>query len=275
MRRIILCLPLCLCLGSDRRAEPPALPTAVVRADVVKDNGGALPTAAEFEKLAKLDPIAFLEAALRRYAREVKGYTLTMQKQERLGGKLHPTEVIEVRFVEKPHSVHFTWIEGARLAERVMYVEGENDGKMLARPRGVAARLVAGDIVSRDVTGPDARQSGRYTLNEFGLKKATERILVSWKKAKEAGDLQVEYQGIQKIKDAGDRPCHVLKRTSKTPENDGVVETTLYVDVETWLQAGAILKDKDGMLIGAYYFRDVRLNPEFKKDAFSRAALKP
>jgi len=275
MQRIILCLPLCLCLGSDRRAEPPALPTAVVRADVVKDNGGELPTAAEFEKLAKLDPIAFLEAALRRYAREVKSYSLTMQKQERLAGKLHPTEVIAVRFVEKPHSVQFTWVEGARLAERALYVEGENDGKMLARPRGVAARLVAGDIVSRDVAGPDARQSGRLTLNEFGLKKATERILVSWKKAKEAGDLQVEYQGIQKMKEAGDRPCHVLKRVSKTPENDGVVETTLYMDVETWLQAGAVLKDKDGMLIGGYYFRDVRLNPEFKKDAFSRAALKP
>lgn len=270
----MLCLPLCLCLGSDRPTEIPVPPTAVVRADEVKDNGGELPTAAELERLAKQDPIAFLEACLRRYAREVKGYNLTMQKQERLSGKLHATEVIEVRFVEKPHSVHFTWIEGARLAERALYVEGENDGKMLARPRGIAARLVAGDVVSRDVTGPDARQSGRYALNEFGLKKATERILVSWKKAKEAGELQVEYLGVQKIKEAGDRACHVLRRASKSPENDGVVETTLYVDVETWLQAGAILKDKDGMLIGAYYFRDVRLNPDFKKDHFSRAALK-
>ncbi|MBL8798304.1 MAG: hypothetical protein JNM56_30700, partial [Planctomycetia bacterium] len=57
MQRILFCLPLCLCLGSDRPPErPPVLPVVVVRADLVKDNGAALPSAAEFERLAKDDP---------------------------------------------------------------------------------------------------------------------------------------------------------------------------------------------------------------------------
>src|SRR5262245_41643793 len=165
MHRILLCLPLCLCLGSDRpdRILAPSLPVLLTsaRGDEFKDNGDQLPTGAEMERLAREQPIAFLENCLRRYAREVKAYTLTMNKQENIGGKIHPTEVIEVTFRDKPHSVLFKWVEGSRLAERALYVEGENNGKMLARPNGGVARLVAGDVVARDVNGADARQSAR------------------------------------------------------------------------------------------------------------------
>jgi hypothetical protein len=245
----------------------------MVRADV-KDTGSALPSNADMERLAQKQPIAFLENCLLRCGREVKGYTLTLHKQENIGGKIHPTEVIEVCFRDKPHSVLFKWVEGARLAERALYVEGENDGKMLARPSGTVARLVAGDVVAREVSGADARQSGRYTLDEFGFKKSTERLLRSWKAARETGKLQIEFLGTKKVMEVGDRTCFVLRRTDKVPDTD-VKETTVYFDTVTWLQVGVVLKDDNGLLLGSYYFRDVKLNPEFGKEQFQRAALKP
>jgi hypothetical protein len=226
-------------------------------------------------QLAKDAPIAFLTECLARYDREVKGYRAVMQKQERIAGRLQPKEIIKVCFKEKPHSVLLVWIEGARRAERALYVDGENNGKMLARPNGLIARKVAGDVVERDVDGSDARQSGRYPLNEYGIKKGTERTLAAWRAAHDQGALHVEFLGEQLVKEAGDRPCYKLRRRYARPENDGVTELTLYVDKENLLQVGSVLKGTGGKLIGEYFFRDLELNPAFSDGQFERGALTP
>jgi hypothetical protein len=275
MYRILLCLPLCLCLGSDRPAVERAAPNAQARADAVKDNGGALPAAAAMEKLAHSDPISFLENAIRHCSRDGKSYSLIMQKRESQNGELQPVEVIEVSFKESPYSVYFHWTQGARLAARVLYVAGENEGKMLVRPNGGLARFVAGDVVAKDVNSPEARNSGRYPINQFGFKKGMERTLASWKRAKDAGALNVEYLGRSKVKELDDRECYVLKRIAKEPENDGVKESLYYFDAENYCQTGVVLKNSDGGLVGAYWFRDVKFNPTFKKDQFDPAVLKP
>jgi hypothetical protein len=49
----------------------------------------------------------------------------------------------------------------------------------------------------------------------------------------------------------------------------------VYIDKDTWLQIGSVLKDKDGKLLGEYIFRDIRLNPTFKPEQFQKAALVP
>jgi hypothetical protein len=230
---------------------------------------------AKMAQLAKNDPIAFLTECLARYDREVKGYRAVMQKQERIGGRLQPKEIINVCFKEKPHSVLLVWIEGARRAERALYVDGENNGKMLARPNGLIARKVAGDIVERDVDGPDARQSGRYPLSEYGIKKGTERTLAAWRAARDERALHVEYLGEQRVREAGDRLCYKLRRRNARPENDGVTELTIYVDKENLLQVGSVLKGGGGKLIGEYFFRDIELNPAFSDGQFERGALSP
>jgi outer membrane lipoprotein-sorting protein len=67
----------------------------------------------------------------------------------------------------------------------------------------------------------------------------------------------------------------VIQRTKYArPEDDGVTELIIYVDTETLLQVGTVLKGADGQLIAEYYFRDIRLNPQFRPNQFTRAALK-
>jgi hypothetical protein len=239
-----------------------------------KEGGGKAdtPSAAEMERLARDKPIEFLETCLRVYDRTVKGYTLTMQKQERIGGKLQRTEVIDVAFRDQPPAVLMRWVEGARLAAASLYVEGENNGKLLVRPAGL---LLGGLIVERDPEGEQAKQSGRYPMTQFGLKKAMERTLKSWKAARDKDELHVEYLGERQVKEAGDRTCYALRRDRYArPENDGVLELTVYIDKETLLQVGSTIKGEDGKLIGEYFFRDIHLNPEFKADQFTREALK-
>jgi hypothetical protein len=271
MIRALFCLPLCLALTPEPRPSAAlAWPEAASFAEVA-DDGKDLPENAQMEKLAKTDPIAFLENCLKRYDREVKGYQVTLRKQERIGGKLQRSEVIEAQFREEPFSVAFEWKEGARLAKKVMYVKGENKDQLLVKPSGLGSLI---GIVERDPTGDEAKQSGRYPLTEFGIKLGTQRTLAAWVAAKKQDALHVEFLGEKKIKELDDRPCWVLKRTRyKKPEDDGVSELTTYIDKETWLQVGSLLKGADNEVIGEYFFRDVRLNPEFKKDTFTREAL--
>ena len=222
-------------------------------------------------RLAETDPIAFLEACLRRYDREVKGYHCILHKQERLEGTLQPSEEIACDFREEPFSVLMEWKKGAGLAQRTLFVKGENKDKILVKGTGLLA--LAG-VVERDTDSPDAKKSSRYPINEFGIKCGMERTLASWKAAQKDGALHVEYLGEVKVKEAGDRVCWKLRRTGyKAPEDGGVTESTFYYDKETWLQVGSTLKGADGQLVGEYFFNDIELNPDFKADTFTREAV--
>lgn len=274
MYRFLLALSPVLFLGCGSGDAQPARATDPKNAAVV-DRGDRLPTAAEMEKLAKDDPIGFVEACLRRYNREVQGYKGVLEKQERVGGTLNDAEVVTIAFREKPHSALMIWQKGAGLAERSMYVEGENNNKLLARPNGGFARFAVGDIVERDVDSEDARKTSRYTMAQFGMKKATERVLGSLRDGKDSGDLNVEYLGIKKLKEAGDRPCYVLQRVFAKPDEEGIQKAVVSFDTENWLQIGTLLTKENGDLVAAYYFRDLEINPDFKPEQFTRAALKP
>ncbi len=237
----------------------------------------APPDTSTMTNLARNDPFAFLENCLMHYDRDVRGYALTMQKQERLQGRLQNKEVIEVAFNDRPHSVSLHWLQGARKADRVIYVAGENDGMMLAHPTGAAGMLVK--VVRRKVDSEEARQSGRYTLDQFGFKNTLTRAIASMQTAQKKGALHLEFQGEAKVIETGQRVCYKIKRTYSEPEADGTQELTLYVDRENYLPIGVVVKGKvepasgNRELLGEYFFRDVRLNPEFKPDQFKEAAF--
>lgn len=250
------------------QAFPAALPWQPLREVGLK---GGFP----LEHLLRTRPVEFLQMSLDRYEREVEGYRLIFRKRERIAGKLYPAEkdkyeTVEVHFREKPFSVHFNWLKEPKLAQKVLYVEGENDGKMLARPRGLLGALV----VSRDVDGADAKASGRYTIDQFGLQLALRRTVANMRKAQARDKLFVEYQGLVTLPAVGDRPCYKFVRTPyDPPDEDGINELTLYIDQETWLQVGSVLKDAQGNLIAEYYFSDIELNPDFPASQFTRGAI--
>jgi hypothetical protein len=273
MRRLLLSLSAYFVLlpGGPRAesADRQAVPTPL---KAVPDDGAALPDNAAMTRLAKEGPIRFLENCLKRCDREVHGYRCTLVKQERLEGKLQRSEVTAIAFREKPFSVLMEWKQGARLAQRVLYIKGANGDKLVVKPTGLAALV---GVVERDPEGPDARKSSRYPLTEFGIKIGMERTLGSWEQARKDGALHVEYLGSRKVHEVGGRPCWVLKRTGyRRPEEDGITELTTYIDQETWLQVGSVVKGAEGQVLGAYYFRDLQLNPKFPADTFTREAVK-
>jgi hypothetical protein len=260
MSRLFVFLPLCVVLAPAYPQEPAARPVP----EQARPPGHALPDA---------DPFVFLEKCLERYDREVLGYNAILWKQERIDGRLQNPELVKVHFRERPFSVFMRWLQGARNAQCALFVEGQNDNKVLALPYGLLAHL---GIFEKSPTGPEASQSSRYPISEFGLKKGTERVLKHWRMARAEGKLHVEYVGLFRVPAVGDRECYKIRRTRYArPEDNGVTELTLYIDRETWLQVGSVLHGAEGELIAEYYFRDVRVNPDFAPNQFERSALKP
>jgi hypothetical protein len=230
-----------------------------------------LPDEAAMESLAKSDPVAFFRQCLRRYDREVSGYTCVLDKTERLDDKVQPQETIAACFREEPFSALLEWEKNARLAKRSLYVKGQNNDKLLVLPNGRLLSLAG--IVTRDPDGPSAKSSSRYPQTEFGIKIGTERTVHDWEAAKDRKALHVEYVGLKKVPECGDPLCYVFHRSHyDKPEQDGIIDATMYIDKETWLQVGSVLKSEDG-LVGQYFFRHIKLNPDFKPDTFTRKGL--
>ncbi len=219
-------------------------------------------------------PLLFLELCADRFDRQVHGYTCTFVKKERIGGKLFPPgkndyEVIHAACREHPFSVFFQWEKKARLAARALYVEGENDNKILVRP--IVTLL---PIQARALDDPQAKKSGRYSMARFGMGLAIKRTVAAMRTAEALGTLHVRYVGEFKVRQVGDRVCYKFVRTPYEPlEEDALNELTIYIDKETWMQVGSILKDPNGNLLAEYFFRDIDVNPEFDETQFTRKAL--
>jgi hypothetical protein len=274
MWRLLLCLLLCLSLApaplpvGDDGGDPA---NDLANLQPIVDDGSTLPDNEEMKRLAQDDPIRFLENCLRRCNREIRGYRATLHKQERLKGQLPEPETIQVSFREEPFSVLLHWTQGAGQAGAALYVRGANDDKVLVRPSGLK-RFIG--IVERDPEGPQARENGRYYLTGFGIKIGTQRTLAGWVSARERNALHIHYLGTRPVPELGGRICHVLQRDHyEFAADDGITELTTFIDAETWLQTGTVLRGSAGELIASYFFCDLQLNPAFSEDTFTRQGI--
>ncbi len=224
------------------------------------------------ESLPDPDILTFLQMCIDRYQREVTGYRCILDKQERVGstpsggGRLLPPESVTAEFREHPFSVHMKWLRGAGLAQEVLYVKGQNNGKMLVKLSGI------GLVWPKSLDDPQVKQSGRYGIEEFGMLKGIARTLHDWKEARAEGKLNVKYEGVYQVAQVGNRSCYKIHRTGY-PDPEGIADVILYIDTERWLQVGSILRGEQRQLIGEYFFRDIEMNPSYPPSYFSRNLL--
>ena len=263
---LMICLPLCLFLVPDR--APVALSISpLAPSEEYCEDGRSLPDDAAFERLARENAVAFLDACLKRYHREIKGYCGVMKKQERIGREEIAPELLDFWFREDPYSVLLKWRQGARGAKASLFVQNQNSNRVAV----VATRL--GVVWDIDPEGRFAGEAGRYSIREFSLRQATERTRRAWAAAQENGCLCVEYLGKAPVAELDGRTCYRLRRTC-TPPEDGVATVELAIDAESWLQTGSILLDSHGNLVGKYQFCRLQINPQFDATQFERSALK-
>jgi hypothetical protein len=262
---LLICMPLCLLFVPDR--SPVALSITQDPQDRYDDDGQGLPSDDKFARLAAEDPVAMLDASLKRQHREVHSYSGVLHKTERMKGKVQTPEIIDIWFKESPYSVLMKWRQGNRGGRASLYVQDQNKNR-------VAVLTKVGLVVDLDPEGRLVADGGRYSIREFSMRQGTERTLRAWKAAKEKGILKVEYVGKKPVPELDNRVCYVLKRTCNPPEEEGLVTLQISIDAATWLQIGSTLIDGAGELIGRYDFTSLKVNPELPDDQFERAMLK-
>ncbi|MBX3443001.1 MAG: DUF1571 domain-containing protein [Planctomyces sp.] len=104
----------------------------------------------------------------------IPDYTSTFVKRERIGGDLTAEQQIQLKVRHAPFSVYMKWRSG-ETGQQVIYVNGQNEGKMLVKPGGLKGR-VAGTL-SVDPDSSLARSQARYPVTMIGLTALAETIL--------------------------------------------------------------------------------------------------
>ena len=255
-----------------------------------------LPTQEEFDALARSDAIAFLDAARTRLHREVRTFSTTLVKQERVQGTLNNPETIQLVGRAEPFSVLMIWTQGARTnlgttSRGTLYVAGLNEGRIK-----VWLTSFLGDSYL-DVSPVDslARKSSRFAITEGGLLGATDRAYEAWSDAHNRDPAtwneQWRFVGKQPVPELDGTVCYILERDCEPPElsvfaasdpprraadhpEEAFAKIRIIFDAETWIQLGSVLHRADGELIGSYYFKDLRINPDLPANQFTVEALK-
>lgn len=91
-------------------------------------------------------------------------YTAVLHKRERVGGTLLPEEVILLKF-KQPFKVYLRWVGERFNGRELLYVDGENDGRLKVREGGLLG-VAALDLRP---TGALAMRGNRHPITEAGL----------------------------------------------------------------------------------------------------------
>ncbi len=124
-------------------------------------------------RMALLMNMLLLEKGCR-YLETVPDYTATFSKQEFVGGTLSDNQVINLKCRHQPFSVYMKWLVGDK-GQELLYVDGQNEEKMLVKMGGLKGRLVP--TLKLDPLGSLAMQESRYPITKAGIKALAETII--------------------------------------------------------------------------------------------------
>lgn len=212
--------------------------------------------------LARTDQIELLKWALANYDDKVLDYTATLQKQERIKGKLKHAEIIDVRFKQEPFSVMMSWRKNAGSIDKLLYVEGSNDDKMIVHPTGLLSWIKS---VERDPQCKAARKSSRRTCDQFGFYRTMESLLDVYQVAQAAGDLKTSYMG---LKEQDERKVVILERVLPPKKDYPYARLVMEFDVEYLVPTRISCYDWRDTLLSTYAYEKVLFNVGLKSAQF-------
>ena len=197
---------------------------------------------------------------------KIQDYSAIMVKRERVNGKLNDPEYAFVKIRHKPFSVYMHFLEPAAVkGQEVIYVEGQNDGKMWAHPAGLKNKLIG--TVSLDPTGPIAMQNNRYPITEIGVLNLVRRLIEVGEQDMKYGECEVKFFEGAKI---NDRTCTCIQVVHPVPRRNFRFHLArIYVDtqhnVPVRYESYDWPTERDGapQLIEEYTYLNIKVNNGF------------
>ena len=229
------------------------------------------------DQVALLMNLLMLEKS-QRTLEQVPHYTATFFKQERIDGELADGQTMELKMRHSPFSVYMKWVTGDK-GRQVLYVDGENEGKMLVKFGGWKSRLPS---LKLDPNGSLALAESRHPITQAGLLGLVQEV-IAYRKL----DLERK-QGVRCTmvlnQELNDRECHCFTTEYTKPEfSETYRKSVLLIDARTYIPVAMKAytwpelvesvdeNDLDGStLIEFYSFSNVNLNPQLASSAFDR-----
>jgi hypothetical protein len=147
--------------------------------------------------------LALLELA-RYKLKSFPDYTCTFTKQERVDGQdLSDVQTMQLKLRHQPFSVYMKWEEGGDKGREVLFVDGQNDSKLLVKLGGLKGRLLP--HLKLDPTGSLAMGEVRHPIMEMGLLHLTE-LTLSYRRRDAANPGKVKWRMVDG-ESYGERPC--------------------------------------------------------------------
>jgi hypothetical protein len=253
---------------------PPSGVAAITTAatDAELRPSGAIPDDMDLETVARQNPLGLLELASRRCAADVRDYSCSFTKQERVHGRLLAEAHFEVKYRHEPQSVLMI-ADKPSGAKRVVFVRDalvDRRGRqlMLVEPSGWQRLLVSTAKVPLD--DPRVLASSQRTIDQFGFLATLENIVDICHQARADANLDLEYAGAGSI---DGRATFVLVRNLPYTGPSGRYPNgrlVVHLDQE-WLLPVAVRAYADRLereLIAHYLYSNVVLNPGLGDDAF-------
>jgi len=139
---------------------------------------------------------------------QIKDYSCTFTKRERVNGKLLDYEQMFMKIRHEPFSVYMYFLAPKSVkGQQAVYIQGQNDNKLLAQPVGV---LGIGGPYALDPNGRMAMKNQRYPITDTGMVRLTEQLLQEGADDRKFGQIEVKYFKGARVED---RTCTVTQIT--------------------------------------------------------------
>ncbi len=158
----------------------------------------------------------------------VKDYSATVVKHERIDGKLGDPEYALIKVRQQPFSVYMYFIAPKNLeGQECMFVDGANNGNLYAHAAPGTLRGKFG-TVSLSPTSAMAMKDQRYPITEIGVANLTKRLIEVGEHDKQFGECDVKfYQGAK----VNGRVCTMIQVTHPVPRRNFLFNVArIYVD---------------------------------------------
>ncbi len=218
----------------------------------------------DFLDFAANDYGKLLQTMKDNYDSGIVDYTGTFTKQERVKNKLLKAQIIDFKFRNKPFSIFMEWKKNPGKADRMLYVKGQNNNKMVVHPRGLLGWIKS---VERNPKGKDVLKTSLRTCDKFGIRNLLDRVTGLYEGNMNDKGFTAKYIGAEEI---DKRPCIVLETVMPNNKISPTRRLILVVDINYRLPVSITSLDGKGNLISKYSYTDLNFNTGLKGKDFTK-----
>jgi hypothetical protein len=212
---------------SSKRASSAATARIIAKPPAARESSAAAIDEHGIAAFSAEDALRFKLELLergRQFLNTVPGYTAEFTRQEEVQGELLESQTMLLKCRHRPFSVYLLWITGD-VGQEVLYVEGTNNGKLLAHDGGWKARLPAFSLAP---TSSLAMRDSRYPVTVAGLLGLIETMTATH--ATDLDESRCLSCVVEPNAEFAGRPCWAFTTHYKNPHSSPVYRKSM-----TWI----------------------------------------